>query len=535
MNDRPRTRPDARAVSVEDLLSWVRQGRIRLPHFQRGLRWKRSHVRDLFDSVYRGYPIGGLLLSQQAAGSDVLHFGTVRVEAEPRSDALFVVDGQQRISSLAAVLDRLDPVPKADLYALWFDLSTREFHHLHRGTPGHTWIPLNVLNDSTRLLKWLNRWPLRTEREDLVDAALELGKSVREYRIPAYVLDGATSETLRIVFKRTNRSGVEMTEDEVFDAINESEGQKPLDLIQKQVANLGFGMVPKDQLYRAHEVVSGSGFTHGGSDDESKASADQIKKTEASLLLAVQFLVVDCGIPHFDLLPYRLLLWALARYFAIHPAPSHRSRLLLVRWVWRGCLSQHHANTNDASARAIVKATEAEDGGEAVQKLLNSLPEFPAIEHSILENEVWSWGSAITKVVALSLLHLQPRDPITSLPIALEDVQDAEEPRSFFTSLCNHPSQSWASTVVVWPRESRKGPTLLETLRLAPVEVQRSHALDATIIDSFLSGNVDEALRLRFVLLRGLLSQFIRAKAEPEDGDRPAIGEIIRGHNGVPK
>jgi len=39
----------------------VYRGHVRVPSFQRGLRWEASDVQDLFDSIYRGYPIGSLL------------------------------------------------------------------------------------------------------------------------------------------------------------------------------------------------------------------------------------------------------------------------------------------------------------------------------------------------------------------------------------------------------------------------------------------------------------------------------------------
>lgn len=56
-----RYRPEARTESVEDLVSRFARGLIRVPSFQRALKWESREVLDLFDSIYRGYPIGSLL------------------------------------------------------------------------------------------------------------------------------------------------------------------------------------------------------------------------------------------------------------------------------------------------------------------------------------------------------------------------------------------------------------------------------------------------------------------------------------------
>jgi uncharacterized protein with ParB-like and HNH nuclease domain len=49
---------DAKTLKVEDLLARIESGQIRVPKFQRGLRWKREDNRLLFDSILQGYPVG---------------------------------------------------------------------------------------------------------------------------------------------------------------------------------------------------------------------------------------------------------------------------------------------------------------------------------------------------------------------------------------------------------------------------------------------------------------------------------------------
>ncbi|WJF97669.1 DUF262 domain-containing protein [Pseudomonas aeruginosa] len=49
-------------ASVEELVSMIERGELRLPEMQRQYVWRSTRVRDLLDSLYRGYPSGAILL-----------------------------------------------------------------------------------------------------------------------------------------------------------------------------------------------------------------------------------------------------------------------------------------------------------------------------------------------------------------------------------------------------------------------------------------------------------------------------------------
>lgn len=86
---------------LEALLLSIEMGTIGLPDIQRPFVWKISQVRDLFDSMYRGFPVGHLLFWESGAGKDVRQIGADEKQKNP---SLLIVDGQQRLTSLYAVL-----------------------------------------------------------------------------------------------------------------------------------------------------------------------------------------------------------------------------------------------------------------------------------------------------------------------------------------------------------------------------------------------------------------------------------------------
>ena len=84
------------------LTKYIELGEIGLPDIQRPFVWKNVKVRDLFDSMYRGYPVGYLLLWKTEAGS--ADGRTIGAETKQKPPRLVVVDGQQRLTSLYAVI-----------------------------------------------------------------------------------------------------------------------------------------------------------------------------------------------------------------------------------------------------------------------------------------------------------------------------------------------------------------------------------------------------------------------------------------------
>ncbi len=96
--------------TLSSLVDSIEIGNIGLPDIQRPFVWKNAKVRDLFDSMYRGYPVGYLLFWQNALSEGVR---TIGLEKKQKTPDLLIVDGQQRLTSLYAVVKRI-PVTRAN-------------------------------------------------------------------------------------------------------------------------------------------------------------------------------------------------------------------------------------------------------------------------------------------------------------------------------------------------------------------------------------------------------------------------------------
>lgn len=87
--------------NADRLIDEIRTGEIGLPDIQRPFVWKPIKVRDLFDSMYQGFPVGYLLFWANGGLDGTRQIGTGSQQSAPR---LLIVDGQQRLTSLYSVI-----------------------------------------------------------------------------------------------------------------------------------------------------------------------------------------------------------------------------------------------------------------------------------------------------------------------------------------------------------------------------------------------------------------------------------------------
>ena len=81
---------------IETILAWTKSGEIAIPEIQRPFVWETTRVRDLMDSLYRGYPIGYLIAWKNP---------NVRLKDGTYSEGKKVlIDGQQRVTAMGAAI-----------------------------------------------------------------------------------------------------------------------------------------------------------------------------------------------------------------------------------------------------------------------------------------------------------------------------------------------------------------------------------------------------------------------------------------------
>lgn len=526
-------RPDARADSVEDLVAKALRGEIRVPRFQRGLKWKAKDVVDLFDSIYRGFPIGSLLLRQGPAPTATLQLGPLPIFGNESGSAWWVVDGQQRITALVAGLARQPPYPSTpnDPYVVYVDPVEQSFHAPPSdGDIPSTWVPLPLLLDASVLQEWMFGWAHGRDA-DLRRVVFEIGKRIREYRVPTYVIDTDDEEVLRTIFHRVNNTGRPLNWTEVHDALYGHRGIAPSSLseLADELEAVGMGRPEeRSQLLPCLLAFKGADVTRSLGEylrEDPKFLDGVVAASLPTIREVLGFLRTRAEIPHLRLLPYSTPLVVLTRFFRQHPQPIDRSLTLLTRWVWRFLLAGDH-DDRVLKRRGVSSITSDEEG--AVQSLIELVPKLsPAIELP----EQFDARSAHSRLVLLAMASLRPLSLADGerLDIAeLIKVRDVEAFRALFPPRGDF-ARSPANRVLM----PGNGSAIAEVRGFISVHgfvhpFLRSHAITPDVAEAIGNRDDERALQLRAARLQQALVSLGERLAEWGRSDRPSIDYVLQ-------
>lgn len=418
-------------LKIQELVRFVHEGRIRVPEFQRSFRWTADDVLALLDSILRGYPFGSLLLWKRPAPSAQLKVGAISVDAPEVSDALWVVDGQQRITSL---VNAVDPIAgtEDERFRAAYSLAARRFVS-PKDLKGSLGIPLPDLFDLSRAFAWLQ------ENQDAAEHAAEIQRVtalLRDVEVPASVIEHADESVLRVVFDRINSAGKRLRGSEIFDAIHGSTGGQSLTagaIADRLDQATDFGRLDEQIVYQAilvrrHPDVTRDAHTEFSAERASlsafgaESQSDAYERTEAALERVIRFLQDRAGIPHFTFVPFRFHLLVLTRFFALFEEPTARNLELLSRWFWRSTAAASRLGYTGSTGdiRTLAGLVEVGDESGSVQRLLAATdPEEPVPAPGLKK---FRTNHSSGKVVLAALWSKGPVNPITNESLTISDL-----------------------------------------------------------------------------------------------------------------
>ncbi|WP_239008459.1 DUF262 domain-containing protein [Streptomyces sp. Tue 6075] len=355
------------ASQIEDLL----QGKVVIPSIQRDFVWMRPDVRDLFDSLYRGYPVGALLLWKTNL---TVPFKTAAVVQADKSahQPLYLLDGQQRLTSLAWVYR---PESKADgrLIDLRFDVRTEEFVN-----PSAIQSKDPLLFRVSTLLQENVQYHEVLKEAGVDYSAPQFGAwmqrlqkvyDIRKQEIAVITYESDDYEEVAELFARLNKGGRRLSKgDLVYSAIAArwSDGLDTMDAFHQELQDSNFAL-NREAVLRLTSLLAGTGAHHIkliGADMDEAALKEAWHATERALRFAIDFLKGECAIPRSEVLssPNVTIVPALLLHHRdgkLRPGEAQ----LLRRWVYTAMAFSHYSlqveGKLDSEAR-LIKSREGE-------------------------------------------------------------------------------------------------------------------------------------------------------------------------------
>ncbi len=203
----------------------IRHGNIALPEIQRPFVWKSWQVRDLFDSMYRGFPIGTLVFWETGAGVGKRQ---IHGSEEDKVPKLLIVDGQQRLTSLYAVLNGkpvLTDAYREQIIRIAFRPSDEKFEVSNAAVEkSPEYVPdVTVLwrpGYKSRVREFMERLDnshsvsLTPEEQDALEERIDRVRDLRDFRFQVIELNASVDEEkVAEIFVRINSEGVKLNQD----------------------------------------------------------------------------------------------------------------------------------------------------------------------------------------------------------------------------------------------------------------------------------------------------------------------------------
>ena len=382
---------------LKKLVEDISMGEIGLPDIQRPFVWSMTKVRDLFDSMYRGFPIGYLLFWENGCSDTHRTIGAAPKQKVAR---LLIVDGQQRLTSLYAVMKAVPVITKnfkSQRIKIAFHPLSEKFEVSNAAIEKDVeWIPdISILwQPDTKphafkrkfLEKLGKRRPLTVEEEDIIHERIDRLIKLEEYPLTALEISSSVDEDkVSEIFVRINSKGEALNQANFILTLMSvfwDEGRKELEEFCRRSKAPSPGGSPSpfnhylrpnpDQLLRVSVAL---GFRRArlehvysllrGKDLETRQFSDEQRVKQFALLQEAQAYVLDlqnwheffkvlkrAGYPSDQLISsqmavlYTYALWLIGkRDFKVD---LYRLREVMARWFFMATLTGRYTGSPEA-------------------------------------------------------------------------------------------------------------------------------------------------------------------------------------------
>ena len=344
---------------VKRLVIWlqdIEHGIIQTPEFQRDFVWSRTSIKDLFDSIKNGYPIGSVLLwkPKEESFERNNNFGPYYIN-ESSNTYSYILDGFQRMSTLFGCLTNpnkinieCDEAYRSKKFNLYYDLKEEEFIYPRSNNLIEPFqVPVYNLINTKAAFSFQNELYLANVSDEDIDLYLErysdIGTAFIDYSLPSINIDGGNIQEAVEIFSRVNSKGTPISTDWMISALayDHKENFRLGSLIDDLIDD--FRLYNFDKLTNARNIIlqcitNSFGKFYLDQKIETLISRkdfiDITKKTLKSILKAVEFLYCELYVVNSKLLPYGPQLIYITDFFNHFTSPTNKQKKDLKNWFW---------------------------------------------------------------------------------------------------------------------------------------------------------------------------------------------------------
>jgi uncharacterized protein with ParB-like and HNH nuclease domain len=193
----------------------MENGTLAVPAFQRGYVWDRQAVKELFESINNGYPIGILIAVEhdtehfESASSELTFFPKLNSDKLVSSKRLWIIDGSQRLASLYNVF-----LGKNSSFTLLYDLENKKFMFPQEAENTIKFLNMSSLFKTENFMEQQANIAKNND-EFLLEELYSIFNKFKDYQIPIQVIAEVKDQDIVNIFTAMNTSGISLSEDEM--------------------------------------------------------------------------------------------------------------------------------------------------------------------------------------------------------------------------------------------------------------------------------------------------------------------------------
>lgn len=381
------------------------KGEYAIPIFQRDFVWSAKQVEEFFDSIWRGYPIGSILLWQPDTDMPVKDILTdVVTDAEVRP-SYFVLDGRQRLSAFFGCVS--GNTNKRKEFDLFFNLETEKFTHVHADSPFY--IKVSDVYDTFVLLDKMNDLGSRIDNpqkaRQYIEKAKLLNSILQGYTVSEVNINNCSLKEAEVVFSRINSKGTGISKAYMLQAMSYKKGEilftNRIKEIQDALAEYGFKSISNEDLLKCFYKFADKNFYDAKPEDlEQMDFGGQTPQIKNCILKSVAFLHDECHVLELRLLPYINQLLAMTWFFKEHQEATEEQRMELKRWFYYTSYCQTFLNGSLNNIRKVFRRFES-----YIKGLEPTAYDYEPIKMDSDYHFKFNLRNARTDFVALACIH----------------------------------------------------------------------------------------------------------------------------------
>ena len=407
--------PKPMPESLSDLMSKVTSGRVKIPQFQRDFVWSLNKSAGLLDSIIKGYPVGTFIIwKTKERLRSVRNIGNMEFQDSPEGDYVhFVLDGQQRITSLIAAL-KGETIQRGDgrmedFGRIVVDLEAED---------GETII--KIADDKAEQRSIIDLKTLYEGDFDVLtqydakykDNLKEYSNTLKAYNFSVIEVNDAPIHIATDIFTRMNEGGTRLSTFEIMVA-KTYDPKSGFDMAEKfkalidELGNVGYETLPDTSILQAISLALEGECKRKIILSLAKEKIIDIwDRVMKAIKEAIDYLKTYYRIPVSNMLPYKTLVVPLAYFFFNYDGkPYGNQRRYLDDFFWRVSLSGRYSSGVETKLTQDVKHIDRILDGDlpTYDWPIDTSPEF------IRRNGRFGVGRSYIKAILCIYAYNQPR------------------------------------------------------------------------------------------------------------------------------